>query len=253
MSTRRIALVTGAAGGLGSAIAVAFHNAGYDLYLSDRNESELSRVRASLSSGDPQVHAALADMSCREQILGMVNRAVEIYGRVDVLVNNAAVSETRSFWDLTEQDWDTTFAINAKGVFFAMQAAAAHMPSGSAVVNIASVAGRVGRPTLLHYAASKAAVISITRSAAAALADRGIRVNAVAPGMIDTAMLHNLQRSWKQTAEETDAAQPTLKSSLLQRVAQPEEVAATVLFLAGEGSAYITGQTFNVCGGIVMS
>jgi 3-oxoacyl-[acyl-carrier protein] reductase len=71
--------------------------------------------------------------------------------------------------------------------------------------------------------------------------------------MIDTAMLHNLQRSWKQTAEETDAAEPTLKSSLLQRVAQPEEVAATVLFLAGEGSAYITGQTLNVCGGIVMS
>jgi NAD(P)-dependent dehydrogenase (short-subunit alcohol dehydrogenase family) len=253
MSTRPIALVTGAAGGLGSAIAVAFHNAGYDLYLSDRNESGLSRVSASLSSGDRQVHAALADMSCREQILGMVDRAVEIYGRIDVLVNNAAVSETRSFWELTEQDWDTTLAINVKGVFFAMQAAAAHMPSGSSVVNIASVAGRVGRPTLLHYAASKAAVISITRSAAAALADRGIRVNAVAPGMIDTAMLHNLQRSWKQTAEETDAAEPTLKSSLLQRVAQPEEVAATVLFLAGEGSAYITGQTLNVCGGIVMS
>jgi NAD(P)-dependent dehydrogenase (short-subunit alcohol dehydrogenase family) len=252
---RKVALITGAAGGLGRSLAVAFQKSGYDLFLSDKEGSALRGMENTPELASFPVHTFSADMGKRAEVVAMVDRAAETYGHIDVLVNNAAVCTTRSFWELTEEDWDVALAVNVKGVFFALQAAAPHMPRGSSVINIASVAGRVGRPALLHYAASKAAVISITRSAAAALAEHGIRVNAVAPGMIDTAMLHSLQQSWNGATGDVSPQleHPTKGASLLQRVAQPAEIAESVLFLAGKGSSYMTGQTMNVCGGIVMS
>ncbi|MEO6964719.1 MAG: SDR family oxidoreductase, partial [Acidobacteriaceae bacterium] len=171
-----------------------------------------------------------------------------------VLVNNAGVAWAKSFWDLTEEDWDLILGVNVKALFFTLQATARRMMEhGGTIINIASIAGRLPRPTLMHYAASKAAVISITRSAALALADHNIRVNAVAPGMIDTEMLHSLQSDLQKASPGSAAGQPGVDIVPLRRIAQPEEIAQAVLYLASDASAYITGQTLNVCGGISMN
>jgi NAD(P)-dependent dehydrogenase (short-subunit alcohol dehydrogenase family) len=138
-----------------------------------------------------------------------------------------------------------------------LQAVAQHMVSsgGGSIINVASVAGRVGRPSLIHYAASKAAVISVTRSCALALAPQGVRVNAIAPGMIDTSMLQSLLDSLKQIPEAASAAGkvPFAGNIPLGRVAQPEDIVGAAIFLASSESGYVTGQTFNVDGGIVLS
>jgi len=244
----RVVMITGAAGGLGQALALRFAAQGSHLALLDRNAAAVEQLACRLSKEGHTALPCLADVSKRAEILQAVDLAAARYGRIDVLVNNAAISKTKPMLELDEADWDEMLSINVKGVFFALQAVCAHMPRGGSIVNIASVAGRVGRPTLMHYAASKAAVISMTRSAAVGLAPRGIRVNAVAPGMIDTEMFHRLQQSWGGSGTATPAAQ-----TLMGRPALPDEVAAAVLFLASDASAYTTGQTLNVCGGIVMS
>lgn len=248
-------MITGAAGGLGQALARQFAAKGSTLVLLDRNESALDALTRELKADGRVATSFAADVSKRKEMQRVMQTCVEAYGRIDVLVNNAGVSRTKPMMDLDESDWDEVFNINVKGLFFALQGACAHMPRGGSIINIASVAGRVGRPALLHYAASKAAVISITRSAAAGLAPQGIRVNAIAPGMIDTEMLHQLQQSWSAAsgAAALPGSQPALSSTLMGRAAQPDEVASTVVFLASEASTYITGQTLNVCGGIVMS
>jgi NAD(P)-dependent dehydrogenase (short-subunit alcohol dehydrogenase family) len=244
----RVVLITGAAGGLGQALASRFAAEGCSLALLDCNVSAVEQLAEQLTQAGHQALACPADVAKRGEIVAAVGRVVDRYGRIDVLVNNAAISKTKPMLELDEADWDEMLNINVKGVYFALQAVCAHMPRGGSIVNIASVAGRVGRPTLLHYAASKAAVISMTRSAAAGLASQGIRVNAVAPGMIDTDMFHRLQQSWGGNGTPTPGAQ-----TLMGRPAVPDEVASTVLFLASDASAYTTGQTINVCGGIVMS
>lgn len=247
----KVVVITGAAGGLGRALAKDFAAAGATLALLDRNASRLTEAAHTLM----QPYHAVVDMGRPAEVLAAMDQIAATMGRIDILINNAAVCHSKSMWELTEADWDDVLNVNVKGLFFAIQAAAPRMPPGGAILNIASVAGRVGRPTLLHYAASKAAVISITRSAAVELAPRGVRVNAVAPGMIDTDMLHQLQQAWKAKAgeERSAAAQPSTNSTLLGRPAAPAEIAATVLFLASDAASYITGQTLNACGGIVMS
>ncbi len=251
----KVIVITGAAGGLGSALARRFAALGSHLALLDRNAEAVEGLAESLRQDGHAAQAYVVDVARRTQIEEAIQTAATHFGRLDVLVNNAGVSKTKPMLELDDDDWDEMFSINVKGVYFALRAACAHLPRGGSIVNIASVAGRVGRPTLMHYAASKAAVISLTRSAAAGLAPQGIRVNAVAPGMIDTEMLQRLQASWSE-ANQTAAlpgAQPTLSSSLMGRPAQPDEVAEAVLFLASDAATYTTGQTLNVCGGIVMS
>ncbi|MCI0624947.1 MAG: glucose 1-dehydrogenase [Acidobacteria bacterium] len=254
----QVALITGAAGGLGQSLAEGFVREGCRLLLSDLDAPRLSRVIDHLrSQGAAVVRGAPADLRSCDQTTALVERVIQEYGHINILVNNAAVSSMRSLWDLTERDWDEILDVNVKGLFFTLQSAARHMVergSGS-IINIASVAGRVGRPTLLHYAASKAAVISITRSAALALAKQRVRVNAIAPGMIDTEMLHDLQSAWNNmsTAEDKSAHNPSPDKVPLGRVAKPQDIVATAVYLASRDSEYMTGQTLNVCGGLVMS
>ena len=252
----KVVIITGAAGGLGSALARRFAENGGIPVLLDRNEEGLARLTGELSRNGMTSNSFVVNMVNRDEIIRAVENAAEMHGRIDVLVNNAAVCRTKPMLELDEFDWDEALEVNVKGVFFALQAAVRHMRSGGSVINIASVAGRVGRPTLMPYAASKAAVISITRSAAAGLGSQGIRVNAIAPGMMETEMLHNLQQQWSGAATNGSVAtvsQPALSSTLLGRTAQPDEVAEVAMFLASSASSYITGQTLNVCGGIVMS
>jgi NAD(P)-dependent dehydrogenase (short-subunit alcohol dehydrogenase family) len=250
----KVVAITGGAGGLGRALAREFAAAGATLALLDRNDEGL--IQAAKDSGSvTQPYLRHVDMGRPAEVCAAMDDVASELGRIDVLINNAAVCNSKPMWELTEADWDDVLGVNVKGLFFALQSAALHMPVGGAILNIASVAGRVGRPTLLHYAASKAAVISITRSAAVELASRGIRVNAIAPGMIDTEMLHQLQQAWKSRAEGAPpvSAQPSSASTLFGRPAKPSEIASTAMFLASDAASYITGQTLNACGGIVMS
>ncbi len=250
----RVIVITGAAGGLGSALSRSFAREGCQLFLTDKDEGRLIEITAQLTKDGAEVAAEPMNLTNEAQTREIIDKAFRIYGRIDTLVNNAGISRAKSFWDLTEEDWDSVLDVNVKALFFALQTAAKHMlQHGGSIINIASVAGRLPRPTLMHYAASKAAVISITRSAALALAGNNIRVNAIAPGMMDTEMLHTLRSDFERSSTGSATGQPNLSGVPLGRIAQPEEIAAAALFLASDAAAYITGQTLNVCGGITMN
>jgi NAD(P)-dependent dehydrogenase (short-subunit alcohol dehydrogenase family) len=250
----RVVIITGAAGGLGNALARRFAREGCRLFLTDQHEDRLKAIMAELAGEGVTVAGKTADLMSVSQTEEIIESVCKTYGQIDILVNNAGISRAKAFWDLTEEDWDQMFDVNAKALFFATRTAAKHMlAGGGSIINIASVAGRLPRPTLMHYAASKAAVISITRSAALALAGNKIRVNAIAPGMMDTEMFHILSSDLEQASSGSAAGKPNLSIIPLGRIAQPEEIAASAIFLAGDAAAYITGQTLNVCGGICMS
>jgi len=247
------AMITGACGGLGRALARGFAREGASLFLTDVDASGLERTLDELRSEGATAHALAADLRSGASIAKLAETALKTLPSMNVLVNNAGISETKTIWDITEADWDRMLAVNVKGPFLLLQALGRHMVSngGGSIINIASVAGRGGRPMLLHYAASKAALISITRSAALALAAQRVRVNAIAPGMMDTEMLHQLQQQWKEKAGNQSV--PTASAIPIGRVAQPEDLVGTAIFLASDESAYVTGQTLNVCGGLVLS
>lgn len=253
----KVAFITGAAGGLGRSLGAAFAREGSTLFLSDIDKNRLERQIAELTNQRTKVSGWACDLAVAEQARSIVDRALQAYGHIDILVNNAAVASTKTLWDISESDWDAVLAVNVKGLFFVLQATAKHMISNrtGSIINIASVAGRVGRPTLIHYAASKAACISITRSCALALASYNVRVNAIAPGMIETGMLEELRDEWARMSKTTELANQPSPVELvpLGRIAQPEEIVGTAIYLASGDSLYVTGQTFNVCGGIVMS
>ena len=246
----KIVLITGAAGGLGKAVAQGFASEGCELFLTDQNERRLCEFTEVLRGKGVQVASAAVKLSGASEAQEIVNKALQAFGRIEVLVNNAGVAQSKPFLELTEADWNMVFDVNVKALFFMLQATAKQMlEHGGCIVNVASVSGRLPRPAVLHYAASKAAVISITRSAALALARHNIRVNAIAPGMIDTEMLQGL-RSGLDHPSAGQKIDVTIVP--LGRIAQPPEIAAAVLYLASDNSSYITGQTLNVCGGISM-
>lgn len=252
--TGKAVLITGAAGGLGAALACRFAGEGCRLFLTDLRQRSLTMLLKKLESTGTEVRGEAADLSVVRQTRNVVEQANQQFGGLDVLINNAGISNLKPFLELEEKDWDDILNVNVKGAFFALQTAAKCMiGKGGAIINIASVAGRLPRPTLLHYAASKAAIISITRSAALALAKDGIRVNAIAPGMIDTKMLSSLQAGDNNDSALEGFGHPSLDAVPLRRIAQPEEIADAAVFLASDRSRYIVGQTVNVCGGIVMS
>jgi NAD(P)-dependent dehydrogenase (short-subunit alcohol dehydrogenase family) len=175
-------------------------------------------------------------------------------GRLDVVVANAGIQTFAPAVELSSSDWDRVLAVNARGTLLTLQLAARCLASGGAVVTMASIMGRLPNPLSVHYAASKAAVLSVTKSFAAELAPRGIRVNAVAPGRIDTPLSDyanvELGRITGQDAEE--ALRRRVATNPLGRTGRPEEVAAAVAFLASDDASYITGECVNVCGGDVM-
>jgi NAD(P)-dependent dehydrogenase (short-subunit alcohol dehydrogenase family) len=239
-------LVTGAEHGIGKAIADAFEAAGALVHAADvawpggmPPETELRRP-CSLDVRDVgAVHSAI------EEIASSVG--------LDVLVNNAGVMRARSLLEVNEDDWEAMISVNARGTFFCLQAAArAMMTEGrGSIVNIASVAGLDGRTYSPVYAASKAAVINMTRSAARELARVGVRVNAVCPGVIDTEFNDRLEAEIGMSPGELLPLR--VKNVPLGRVGTADDVARIALFLASPHSSYVTGQAFNVDGGLVMS
>ncbi|MFD9903707.1 SDR family NAD(P)-dependent oxidoreductase [Streptomyces sp. NPDC059063] len=242
----RTVLVTGAAQGLGAAIARSFHAQGARVALLDFDSATNEETARSLDPDGGRVLPVTADLGDLEQVRAAQQAVVDRWGGVDVLVNNAARAPMSSLWEITPEEWDGVFRTNLTGTFFLTRAVAEDMrrrARGGRIVNMVSVAGQTARPTAPHYGASKAGLIALTRVFATELAADGITVNAVAPAMIDTPMV--------RTVGEEKLAEMTRRVPV-GRIADPQEVADLVLYLAGERAGFITGATYDINGGVLM-
>jgi len=252
----KTALVTGAAQGLGRAICLRFAALGSDIVCADLDVAGAAATADAVRTIGRSALSLAVDVADIDQVTSMVDAAVRKMGAVDVLVACAGVTQAKNALEITEEDWDRIFSVNAKGTFFTDQAVIKHMceRGAGAVVNIASIAGRGPRPDWIAYAASKAAVISVTRSMAAAVGCYGITVNAICPGVIATQMWESLGRETAATSggSARDAIRMAASRSCLLREETPEDVANAAAFLASAESSYITGQAINVDGGIEM-
>jgi meso-butanediol dehydrogenase/(S,S)-butanediol dehydrogenase/diacetyl reductase len=252
----KVALVTGAGQGNGRAIALRLAKDGAAIAVNDINAELAQATVDEVGRRGGRSLAAVGDISRLADIQAMIDRAVSGLGRLDILVNNAGLIRPNPFGAVTEADWDITFGVNARGLFFCTQEAAKVMPPGSVIVNISSTAGR-GVPTLSPpYAASKAAVINLTQNCARALAESGIRVNAVCPGIIDTDFNQRLDQLigvQQQGLAPGEFLHQRAQTVLMKRLGTADEVASVVSFLVGSDASYLTGQSINVDGGIYFS
>jgi 3-oxoacyl-[acyl-carrier protein] reductase len=241
----KVALVTGAARGIGQAIAKKLATEGCDVALCDLKAEWLAETVALIEAAGRKVKCFEADVSQAAAVEAAVDGAVEAFGKVDILINNAGITKDTLMIRMSEQDWDAVISVNLKGTFLFTKAVARPMMKqrSGAIVNVASIIGLIGNAGQCNYAASKAGVIALTKSAAKELAARNVRVNAVAPGFIQTRM--------------TDVLPEEVRGKMLdlipmKRFGQPEDVANVVLFLASDAASYMTGQVLPVCGGMVM-
>jgi len=251
----RIALVTGAGQGIGRGIALGLADAGADVAVNDLVPAAAEKVADEVRARGRRALAVPANVAHVAETEAMIRAAVAGLGRLDVLVNNAGLIRPTPFGQVTERDWDDTFGVNARGLFFAMQAAAPLMTPGGAIVNISSIAGRGTNSLSPPYAASKAAVLSLTQQAARALVRQGIRVNAVCPGIVDTDFnwrLDELIGVRQQGLAPGQFMKDRAASVPLGRLAEPADIARVVVFLASSGASYITGQAVTVDGGFLM-
>jgi len=254
----KVAIVTGARRGMGRTHALVLAKAGAKVVVSDISQEECQKVVDEIKKTGGEGLAVKCDVGNKKEVDEMVKKTVEKFGKVDILVNNAGICQFKPFLELTEEEWDRTLNINLKGYFLCAQAAAKEMvkqksPNQSklgtgqagVIINIASVAmGQVGVgfPTLAHYCASKGGIVGMTETLALELAPYNIRVNAIAPGAIDTPMIAS-------TKQDPKTMEATLSRIPLRRVGKPEEVSNLVLFLASEQSSYMTGSTVVIDGG----
>lgn len=255
----KIALVTGAASGIGKAVAYELAFRGATVVAWDK-KAELGEIVGDLNAslgGGSRIAAEQTDLADITPFPGRVAAVCRQYGSLDMLVNCAGRMQTVPLTDIDEQGWDRMLDLNLKSVFFLMQAAAKPMieQRSGAIVNVSSIAGRSGRALTAHYAASKSGIISITRSAALAFGGFGVRVNAVAPGVIVTPMTEQINRERAGllgTAEAERVRLQLLDRIPLKRLGEPEDVARAVAYLCSPQAEYIHGQTLNVCGGLEM-
>jgi len=241
----KVALVTGAARGIGQAIALQLAADGADLALCDVKTEWLDDTAAKVKALGRRAETYAMDVADGTAVTAAVAQVSSDFGQIDVLVNNAGITRDTLLIRMTEEDWDAVLDINLKGSFLVTKAVAKFMMKKrtGTIVNIASVVGIMGNAGQANYTASKAGLIALTKTAAKELGSRNIRVNAVAPGFIRTAMTEQLSEQAKDAM---------LRLVPLGRPGEPEDVAKTVAFLASDNSAYINGQVLTVCGGMVM-
>lgn len=241
----KIALVTGAAQGIGKEIALALVRAGADVVISDVNLEGAEGAAKEIEAIGCKSLAVKANVANFSEVDEMINKTIEKFGRIDILVNNAGITRDNLIVRMKEEDWDLVIDINLKGTFNCIKAAIRPMAKqrSGRIINIASIVGVMGNAGQANYVASKAGVIGLTKTVAREYANRGINVNAVAPGFIDTAMTQALSQEVRDNLQ---------KQIPMGRLGTSEDVANAVRFLASDSAGYITGQVIHVNGGMWM-
>ncbi len=245
----KVALVTGAAAGMGLATARAFAAAGAAVVLADFQEDAVKAAAKELAAAGHEALAVRCDVSDDEQVAAMVDRAVAEFGRLDAAFNNAGVmAKIAPTADTTREDWDRVIGVNLRGVWSCMKHELRQMErqGSGAIVNNASVGALTGNPGIGSYIASKHGVVGLTRTAALEYVKRGIRVNAVNPGLIDTQIARDV------VAGSEDAYAEIAKNVPIGRAGRPEEIASAVLWLCSPGASYVVGHALTVDGGMTV-
>ncbi|AOC56813.1 MULTISPECIES: 3-oxoacyl-[acyl-carrier-protein] reductase [Bacillus] len=247
MLTNKTAVVTGASRGIGRSIAIDLAKNGANVVVNySGNEAKANEVVDEIKALGQQAFAVKADVSNAEEVQALMKQAIDTFGSIDILVNNAGITKDNLLMRMKENEWDDVININLKGVFNCTKAVTRQMMKqrSGRIINLASVVGVCGNPGQANYVAAKAGVIGLTKTTAKELATRHITVNAVAPGFISTDMTDKL---------DENVQSEMLKQIPLARFGAPEDISNVVVFLASEGAGYITGQTIQVDGGMVMS
>jgi 3-oxoacyl-[acyl-carrier protein] reductase len=241
----KVVVVTGGARGIGKAIAQRFHQGGASVAVMDVMLDAAKETASELSASGPKCSAYACDVSKSVEADAVVETVLKDFGKIDVLVNNAGITRDGLAMRMTDEAWDAVININLSGAFKMLRAVARPMMKArsGAIVNIASVVGIIGNPGQANYCAAKAGMICLTKSAAREFASRGIRVNAVAPGVIDTHMVAKLNDEQRKAL---------VQDVPLERMGTPEDVAKAVCFLASDEASYITGEVIRVTGGLGM-
>jgi len=245
VSDSKVAIITGASRGIGLAIARALGEAGYNLAICATSEASVGGAAEKLSDLGVEVLPRVVNVADGEAVQAFVQEVAKHFGRLDVLVNNAGITRDNLSMRMKADEWQSVIDTNLSSVFYASQAALKPMmrAKGGRIINISSVVASMGNPGQMNYCASKGGIDAMTRSLAREVGSRNITVNAIAPGFIATDM----------TDELGDEAKAALASQVpLGRLGSPEDIASTVLFLAGEGGGYITGHVLHVNGGMYM-
>ncbi|MDY7031545.1 MAG: 3-oxoacyl-[acyl-carrier-protein] reductase [Thermodesulfobacteriota bacterium] len=241
----KVALVTGAAQGIGKATALLLAKKGADMVVADMNAEKAKDVAGEIEKIGRKCLVSTIDVADSQEAELMVKETIDTFGRIDILINNAGIVKDSLLLRMKEESWDQVLNVNLKGTFNCTKAAAKFMAKKKSgkIVNIASIAGEMGNVGQANYSASKAGVIGFTKTVAREFASRGINVNAVAPGFIDTAMTRALPEDITENLKNQIPA---------QRLGTPEDIAEAVFFLVSDASSYITGQVINVNGGLYM-
>lgn len=241
--TGKTALVTGASGGIGEAIAKTLHDQGATVAISGTRRAKLEEVASSLNSD--RVHITPCNLSDREAVNGLIGQAEDAMGKVDILVNNAGITRDNLFMRMKDEEWDDVIAVNLTAAFTLMRGAIRGMMKNRSgrIVNIASISGVIGNPGQPNYSASKAGLVGMSKSLAREIAPRGITVNCIAPGFITTPMTGELN---EKQVEQIAQAIPS------GTFGEPDDIAAAVLYLSSDEAKYMTGQTLHINGGMVM-
>jgi len=246
----KIALVTGASRGIGRAIAVGMAKRGFDVAINDieRQKDALQDVAREIEASGRRVLTVYADVSNKTDVETMVQKTVDNFGRIDAVVNNAGILIASHVEHLKEEHWDSVLDVNAKGTFLVVQAVLPFMKKQiyGRIVNIASIGGKHGAPEQAHYSASKAAVMGFTRVLAQEVGTFGITANCICPGIILTDM-------GRVNLDDIAVREAWQEKTAMRRIGDPEDVVGPVAFLTSDDAAFVTGQSLNVDGGIVLS
>jgi NAD(P)-dependent dehydrogenase (short-subunit alcohol dehydrogenase family) len=247
----KVAIVTGAGSGIGQTSAQLFAEEGAKVVVVDWDKDSGEKTTAAIRDQGGESVFCYADVSKQQDAQKMVGVCLETYGRLDILFNNAAVQIVAKLLDTTEEDWDRIHSVNLKGVFLGCKCAIPAMlrSGGGSIVNMASVLGFVGDPDLAAYCAAKGGVIALTKVVALTYGPEGVRANCICPGDVSTRMV---QAYFENNPEPDQLRQKVSSKYALRRIATPREVAEVAVFLASEGSSFMTGSTLVVDGGLTV-